>query len=387
MRLMARVRGSFPVGGPPLATAPIPRSVRRSVRHCVPSGVVPVEVSGQRLPAPPDMSRRRPARPSRGARLLLPLLSAALLSACGDDTPRRVVIPSGSSFRAAADSLAHRGVIGSPTAFRIYARLTSSDRSIQAGTYEFRSSQSWGEILDALASGRGLAHTFTIPEGFALASIVGVVAKSLAIAPESVEVATRDTAFLRRLDIPTETLEGYLFPDTYTFPSGSSAREVVEAMVERFEQAWKPAWTAQLDSLALSRHDVVTMASIVEKEARVAEERPVISAVYYNRLRVGMLLQADPTVQYALGRHVERVLYRDLETDSKYNTYKYPGLPPGPIASPGAASLEAAVYPAKVPYLFFVAHPDGHHEFRRTFREHSQAIREIRQKKPSGKQR
>ena len=294
MRLMERVRGNFPVGGAPHATAPTPRFARRTV----PSGVVPIQGSEQRLPAPPDASRRRPARPSRVARFTLPLLSAALLAACGgDDTPRRVVIPSGSSFRAAADSLARRGVIGSPTVFRIYARLTSSDRSIQAGTYEFRSSQSWGEILDALAAGRGLAHTFTIPEGFSLANIVGVVAKSLAIAPESVEVATRDTALLRRLDVPTETLEGYLFPDTYTFPSGSTARDVVAAMVERFEQAWKPAWNAQLDSLALSRHGVVTMASIVEKEARVAEERPVISAVYYNRLRVGMLLQADPTVQ------------------------------------------------------------------------------------------
>jgi UPF0755 protein len=337
MQMMERARGMFPVGGPPKAAA-------------------------------------------RGACTVVPLLCAALLGACGDDTPRRVVIPSGSSFRAAADSLARGGVISAPSVFRLYARLTSSDRSIKAGTYEFRSSQSWGEILDALAAGRGLAHTFTIPEGFSLAGIIGVVSKAIDVPPESVEVAARDTALLRRLDVPIESLEGYLFPDTYTFASGSTARDVVAAMVERFEQAWKPAWDDHLKTLALSRHDVVTMASIVEKEARIAEERPVISAVYYNRLRVGMLLQADPTVQYALGKHVERVLYRDLAIDSKYNTYKYPGLPPGPIASPGAASLEAAVYPAKVPYLFFVAHPDGHHEFRRTFREHTEAIREIRQK-------
>jgi UPF0755 protein len=128
----------------------------------------------------------------------------------------------------------------------------------------------------------------------------------------------------------------------------------------------------------LSRNDIMALAAIIEKEARRPEERPVISAVYHNRLKRGMLLQADPTVQFALGRHVERVLFRDLTIDSKYNTYKYKGLPPGPIASPGLPSIEAALFPANVPFLYFVAHPDGHHEFRRTFAEHQKAVREMR---------
>jgi UPF0755 protein len=149
-------------------------------------------------------------------------------------------------------------------------------------------------------------------------------------------------------------------------------------MVRRFERAWQPAWNARLDSLRISRHDVVTLASIVEKEAKLPEERPVIAAVYQNRLRVGMLLQADPTVQYARGQHTSRVLNRDLEIDSPYNTYKRAGLPPGPIGSPGMKSLEAALYPAAVPYLYFVAHADGHHEFRTTFPEHVAAIRQLR---------
>jgi UPF0755 protein len=280
----------------------------------------------------------------------------------------------------AADSLSAHGVVASSRVFRLYARLTSRDRRIQAGTYEFTSGQSWASILDALASGKGLVHTFTIPEGFSLASIVGVVSKSIEVPPESVEVAARDTAYLHRLDIPSGTLEGYLFPDTYTFPPGATAREVVRAMVERFEKAWKPEWDAQLKQRALTRHAAVTMASIVEKEARVPEERPVIAAVYYNRLKSGMLLQADPTVQYALGKHVDRVLFKDLEVESAYNTYKHAGLPPGPIASPGAPSLLAAVAPANVPYLYFVADTDGHHEFRKTFAEHSDAIREIRKR-------
>ena len=302
-----------------------------------------------------------------------------LLAACGGDSvPRRVVIPTGASFRVAADSLARRGIIRFPRAFRAYASWTRRDRTIRAGTYQFRSDQGWGELLDALAAGRGLVHTFTIPEGFSIASIAPVIARSLDVPIDSVQAAVRDTALLRRLDVPTPTLEGYLFPDTYTFPPGATARDAVRAMVRRFETIWKPAWDSAARAMALSRNDILSLAAIIEKEARLPEERPVISAVYHNRLRIGMKLQADPTVQYALGRHVERVLFKDLEIDSRYNTYKYPGLPPGPIASPGAASIEAAVHPANVPYLYFVAHPDGHHEFRTTFREHAEAIRQVR---------
>jgi UPF0755 protein len=149
-------------------------------------------------------------------------------------------------------------------------------------------------------------------------------------------------------------------------------------MVRRFLQVWQPEWDARLQTLAMNRHDIVALASIIEKEARLDEERPVISAVYHNRLRDGMPLQADPTVQYARGQHTNRVLYRDLEIESPYNTYRNAGLPPGPIASPGRASIEAALFPADVPYKFFVAHPDGHHEFRVTFREHTEARAEIR---------
>jgi hypothetical protein len=149
-------------------------------------------------------------------------------------------------------------------------------------------------------------------------------------------------------------------------------------MVRGFERRWKPEWDSVLPALKINRNDLVTMASLVEKEARVPEERPVIAAVYYNRLRRGMLLQADPTVQYALGRHVSRVMYKDLATKSPYNTYLHTGLPPGPIASPGAASLAAAANPARVDYLYFVARPDGRHEFRQTLAQHNNAIRQIR---------
>lgn len=309
------------------------------------------------------------------------LLGAMLaITACApsDSRPVRVIVPRGASMHVAADSLAARGVIRSSWFFRAYASLANRDRSIKPGTYVLRRGTGWSELLDALTLGRGLVRTVTIPEGFALSEIIPLLARTLEQPADSLAAAVADTALLRRLDVPAPTLEGYLFPATYTFPPGTTAREAVQAMVARFEQAWKPEWDARLQALALSRNDAVTLASIVEKEARIPEERPVIAAVYYNRLRKGMLLQADPTVQYAIGHHVARVLYRDLAVESKYNTYKYPGLPPGPIASPGAASLDAALHPAAVPYLYFVAHPDGHHEFRRTFAEHADAIQQVR---------
>jgi UPF0755 protein len=299
----------------------------------------------------------------------------------------RVTIPAGSSFSSAIDSLAHAGVISAPRIFRLYASARGRDRDLKAGTYVFRDGSSWNAVLDALTRGKGLVHTVTIPEGFALGAIAPLLGRALSVPPESIVVAASDSALRRRLDVPTPTLEGYLFPDTYTFAEGTTPQEAVRMLVSTFEKVWKPEWDARLQALAMSRHDIITLASIIEKEARLAEERPVISAVYHNRLKIGMLLQADPTVQYALGKHVDRVLFKDLEVDSRYNTYKHPGLPPGPIASPGAASIEAALYPASVPYLYFVAHPDGHHEFRQTFSEHTEARHQIRRETPRSSSR
>ena len=262
--------------------------------------------------------------------------------------------------------------------FRIYASLRGRDRSIRAGTYRFTRGTSWGDVLADLHGGKGLVRSITIPEGWSLFQIVPQLARVLGTPVDSVAVAVRDTALLHGLDIPTPTLEGYLFPDTYDFPEGTTARQAVIVMVGRFRKVWRPEWDQQLQSISMSRNDVMSLAAIVEKEARRPEERPVIAAVYMNRLKIGMRLQADPTVQYALGQHVTRVLYKHLTTDSPYNTYRYAGLPPGPIASPGRPSIIAALYPAKVPYRFFVAYPDGHHEFTTSFTQHSVAVKHAR---------
>ncbi|MGH7710673.1 MAG: endolytic transglycosylase MltG [Gemmatimonadaceae bacterium] len=310
------------------------------------------------------------------------VLFAVVAVACGrgSGAAARVVIPSGVTFRAAADSLRRVGLIRSSRLFRAYATLTGKDRALKPGTYVLARNMSWGELIDALTEGRGLVHTFTIPEGYAIVDMAPTIAAATGVPAESLLAAARDSALRKSAGASGTTLEGYLFPDTYTFPAGASARAIVHALVRRFEDVWKPEWDARLSALALTRHELVTLASIVEKEARRPEERPVIAAVYLNRLRRGMRLQADPTVQYALGegKHIARVLYRHLEVDSRYNTYRYSGLPPGPIASPGAASLVASLNPANVPFLYFVAHPDGHHEFRTTFAEHARAVRAVR---------
>lgn len=306
------------------------------------------------------------------------LMSEVRGSADADGSAARVVIPRGASMRAAADSLAAHDIIGSTRLFRWYASFRGNARAIKPGTYLLPPGAGYATVLDALVNGKGIMTTVVIPEGFDLRDITPALAKALNVPEDSVRAAVTDTAWINQLAVPVPSLEGYLFPATYAFPEGTTAREAVNAMIERFLDAWKPEWDARLQAMSITRHDVLAMASIVEKEARKPEERPIISAVYWNRVKAGMLLQADPTVQYALPKHVGRVLYKDLEVESKYNTYKYTGLPPGPIASPGAASIEAALSPADVPYLFFVARADGSHQFTRTFEEHSRAIAQIR---------
>ena len=292
--------------------------------------------------------------------------------------PIRVIVPRGASFSAATDSLHGAGLVGSRFLFKLYARAKQTDRNIKPGTYLIKRGTPWSEIIAALHGGHGLVNTITIPEGFTISRIAPLLAEALSVPVDSIEAAVRDTALLTRLEIPTPTLEGYLFPDTYAFPDGTRPRDAVLEMVRRFEREWKPEWSARLPQISLTRHEVVTLASIVEREAKIPSERPVIAAVYLNRLREKMLLQADPTVQYARGKHTTRLLLKDLEIDSPYNTYKYPGLPPGPIASPGGASLNAALFPASVKFRYFVAAPDGHHEFRNTLEEHTQAVRQVR---------
>lgn len=310
--------------------------------------------------------------------MLAPL--ALLLGGCGGgaDQPVQVTIPRGSSLSAAADSLAARDAIQSPAAFRYYARLRSRGRAIQPGIYDIPAGASWSEILQKLVSGDVARARFTIPEGWTSNQIAERIAPVARVPVDSVLRIVADTAAARRFGVPGPTLEGYLYPATYELPVGSAVDEVVRVLTRRYKQVWTPALRARADSVGMNEREVVTLASIIETEAKVWDERPVVSAVYNNRLRIGMRLQADPTVQYALGSRQSRLLYSHIRdvADNPYNTYTNSGLPPGPIASPSAGSIRAALYPADVPFLYFVARPDGTHVFTRTLAEHNAAKRQ-----------
>jgi UPF0755 protein len=198
--------------------------------------------------------------------------------------------------------------------------------------------------------------------------------------------AARDSsAATAILGFPVRSFEGFLRPETYSLRHGTTARELVRIMAEGFKSAWKPEWDGRLASLGWTPSQLITFASIVEGEARADDERETIAGVYHNRLRIGMALQADPTVQYAIflatGRRKTRLFDRDYQIKSPYNTYLHPGLPPGPVNSPGRRSIEASLNPAKVPYLYFVAGPDGRHVFAKTYAEHLRNIARVRRGK------
>lgn len=311
------------------------------------------------------------------------LAAALLLAGCGGEAggpPVRVTVPRGSGVSAVADSLGARGVVRWPEAFALYARLRGADRAIKPGVYELPGGGEWDAVLARLVRGDVVTFTLAVPEGWTATQIAGRVADATGVSADSVRRLALAPGAAERFGIPGPTLEGYLYPATYTFPLGTAPESVLRAMVRRYRAVWTPAMRARADSLGLSEREVVTLASIVEGEARVWRERPLISAVYHNRLRRGMRLQADPTVQYALGERRGRLLYADIDSvaESPYNTYRIAGLPPGPIASPSAGAIEAALHPAESDVLYFVARRDGTHVFTRSLAEHNAAKRSVR---------
>jgi UPF0755 protein len=289
-------------------------------------------------------------------------------------------VPSGATARTVGERLEEAGLIDHPRLFSLYVRMKGAQRDLKAGHYSLTAGSSWGELLDAIRRGDVVTHPLTIPEGFTLREVAPRIGDFVGAPTDSVLGMLQDTTLARALGVPGPTLEGYLFPETYRFSEGLEPRVLIETMVQKYHDFWGPAERRLADSLGMSEREIVTLASIVEEEARRPEERAVIAGVYLNRLDIGMLLQADPTVQYALGEPRERLLYRDIDAvaEDPYNTYTHPGLPPGPIASPGEASLRAVLEPEDVPYLFFVAQADGSHVFTRTQREHVNAKNRIR---------
>ena len=286
-----------------------------------------------------------------------------------------VWIKSGQSFLETVAQLQEAGLVRHPKRFRWLARLKGDDRRIRAGEFVLRASMSPKVILDSLVKGDALLHKVIVPEGSTLRAIGRIVERAGFISQAVFLQAASNPAVVKSVGLSGHTLEGYLFPETYHFQRGVTAEEVISKMVAQFRLVFTPVLTERAEVMGLTTHEVVTLASIVEKETATSEERPLIAAVFLNRLKRGMRLESDPTVIYGIKDFNGNLTRKDLEKSTPYNTYQIKGLPPGPIASPGKASIEAVLYPSEESYLYFVSKNDGSHHFSRTLEEHNQMVR------------
>jgi peptidoglycan lytic transglycosylase G len=292
-------------------------------------------------------------------------------------------ISSGQGLKETAHALQREGLVSDAFRFTVLARLDKKDKLLKAGEYFFSTTMTPREILGQMVEGRVHLYRLTIPEGYNLVQIAAAVAAAGLESEKNFLDAARNPETIKQLAIEADTLEGYLFPDTYYFPRGLDSGTIIATMVKQFRAAFKPAWVQQAETLGMTVHEVVTLASIIEKETGAPEERPLIASVFHNRLKKGMRLETDPTVIYGISDFDGNIKRRHLETYTPYNTYKIKGLPPGPIASPGALALEAALYPVQSNYLYFVSKKDGTHQFSTTIKAHNAAVRkyQLRKKK------
>ncbi|HSD50582.1 MAG TPA: endolytic transglycosylase MltG [Candidatus Methylomirabilis sp.] len=293
----------------------------------------------------------------------------------GLGAPKIVYIKPKTGVQEIAHTLWEAGVIRSRWAFLGMAYLQGAPTRLKAGEYEFTHGMSLREILQKLEAGRVVTHQITIPEGFTALDIAQLLAGEKLVDTDRFMVLVMDTRFAEELGVPGNTLEGYLFPDTYRLTRGMGEEEILRIMVTRFHQAVPKDLDARAERMGLDAHSVVTLASLIEKEATLDSERPLVAAVFYNRLRRNMPLQSDPTAVYGVPRPRRRITTLDLKRKTPYNTYLKAGLPPGPISNPGLASIQAALDPARVTYLYFVAKNDGSHFFSRTLAQHAEAVR------------
>jgi UPF0755 protein len=298
----------------------------------------------------------------------------------GYDAPEVFVdVPSGAGPATIGARLVEAGVVQDAMTFRGALWIRGSARDLKAGEYRFAEPMTALEVVDKLARGDVHRRLITFREGLTIAEMARVFEDSGFGQATDFVAAARDPGSVKDLDPAAPDLEGYLFPETYTLPRDTPADAVVGQMVTLFKKAFTPEMRDAVQTRGLSIREAVTVASLVEKETAVDAERPLVAAVYLNRRRIGMPMQADPTVIFALqraGLYTGNIRRDDLQFDSPYNTYRYPGLPPGPIAAPGRAALAAVAQPAAVDYLYFVSRNDGSHVFARTLEEHNRNVRE-----------
>ncbi len=294
---------------------------------------------------------------------------------------RQFFIPPGTGTYGIAKILHAQGVVRDPRAFFMLAWLKKSMHRLQAGEYAFSTLATPEQVLDQIVGGRVVIHTATMPEGSTMWDVARIFEqKELVPSAEFLELV-KDTRFIRSLGLNGNSLEGYLFPDTYHFKRPLDAAAAIKAMVQQFWNHMPREWSGRASQVGLTLHQLVTLASIIEKEAVVDSERPIIAGVFYNRLKMDMPLQSDPTTVYDIPSFTGPITAAHLTRQSPYNTYRIKGLPPGPICNPGSKSLMAALYPEKVSYLYFVSNNDGTHHFSTTVDEHRQAVGRYYEKK------
>jgi peptidoglycan lytic transglycosylase G len=292
--------------------------------------------------------------------------------------PRVVEIPAHRGSLEVAQILDEAGVIRSPLGFLLLTLVRGSARSLKAGEYEVPQGANALRILAMLEAGQVVQHTVVFREGYTVAELARSLESEGVVPAENVLRASTNGLFLQTLGVPGDSLEGYLYPDTYQFVKGMTAEEILTKMVARMRERVSADILAAAQARDLNFHQLLTLASIIEKEAVDPSEMPLISAVFWNRLKLEMPLQADPTVQYAVGKERQRLTRDDLMVESPFNTYRRAGLPPGPIAGPSIAAIRAAVNPAPVGYLYFVATDDRRHQFSVTLADHNAAVARYR---------
>lgn len=293
-----------------------------------------------------------------------------------------VLIPPRSSLAAIEGHLQAARVIPPDGRFQWYARLRGVATRLKAGEYVFRAGQTPEDVLRVLVAGKGIRHKITVPEGYNIVQIAGLVATAGLAEREQFIALAMDPQTAKQLRIEAEGLEGYLYPDTYYFTRNQELMEIITIMAERGLRVLDEAMASAPANSGLTPHQVLTLASIVEKETGQPQERPLIASVFLNRLRKGMRLQADPTVIYGIARFNGNLTKADLKADTPYNTYVNTGLPPGPIASPGREAIAAVLNPAPESYLYFVSRNDGSHYFSATLAEHNRAVGNFQPKRP-----
>ncbi len=289
--------------------------------------------------------------------------------------PHMVTIQTGKSFQYITDLLSEYGIIDNPFKFKLYARIKGFDRSVKAGQYLLSANMPPQSIIEALVSGKVYLYRVTIPEGANLSEVALILENTELVKSFDFLSAANDPAFAEQFGIKAKNFEGYLFPDTYFFEKDVTSQKIISTMVRQFYNTFNPLWEKRSPDFHFSIHDIVTLASIIEKETGLAEERPLISSVFHNRLNKNMRLQSDPTVIYGIENFDGNITRKHLRTPNAYNTYTIRGLPPGPIANPGKASLEAALFPLESSYLFFVSKNDKSHFFSTNYTDHKAAVR------------